>query len=66
MKRVKFAFISELFRTVDGCFSRQDHDDELQPSVGVLQVSEHGLHAVRSLGIFTEARLALNWHPSIL
>ena len=58
--------MSELFCTVDRRFSRQDHDDELQPSVGVLQVSEHGLHAVRSLCVFTETRLALNWHPSIL
>lgn len=54
------------FCTIDRCFPRQDYDDELQPTVGVLQVSEHGLHAVSSLGVFTETWLALDWHPSIL
>lgn len=29
-------------------------------------MSKHGLHAVRSLGIFTETGLTLNRHPSIL
>ncbi|KAA8591798.1 hypothetical protein FQN60_017172 [Etheostoma spectabile] len=43
----------------------RDDNDELQSGVGVLQVSEHGLHAVRSLGVFTETRLALDGHPSI-
>ena len=27
---------------------------------------EHGLHAVRPLGVFTEAGLALNGHPCVL
>ena len=52
--------------TVNGGLSRQDDDDELQARVGVLQVSEHGLHAVRPLGVLTEAGLALDGHPSIL
>ena len=54
------------FLTIDGGLPWQDDDDELQASVGVLQVSEHGLHAVCSLGVFTEARLALDGHPSVL
>ncbi len=52
--------------TIDRSLSWQDDDDELQSGVRVLQVSEHGLHAVRSLGVFTETRLALDGHPSIL
>lgn len=52
--------------TIDGCFAGQDDDDELQAGVGVLQVPEHGLHAVCPLSIFTEARLSLDGHPSIL
>ena len=52
--------------TVDWGLSRQDDDDELQSRVGVLQVPEHGLHTVGSLGVFTETRLALDGHPSIL
>ena len=52
--------------TVDGGLPGQDDDDELQAGVGVLQVSEHGLHAVGPLGVFTEARLALDGHPSVL
>ena len=52
--------------TIDGSFARQDDDDELQSSVGVFEVSEHGLHAVRSLGVFTKTRLALDRHSSIL
>lgn len=54
------------FGTVNRRLPRQDYDDELQPAVGVLQVSEHGLHAVGSLSIFAETRLALYWHPGIL
>ena len=52
--------------TIDRCLPRQNHDDELQPTVGVLQVSEHWFHAVSSLGVFAETWLALDWHPSIL
>ncbi len=52
--------------TVDGGFSGQDDDDELQSGVGVLQVSEHGLHAVGSLCVLTETRLTLDRHPSVL
>lgn len=55
-----------LLRTIDRCFPRQDHDDELQAGVGVLKVSEHGLHAVRSLRVLTETRLALDGHPGVL
>lgn len=51
--------------TIDWCFSWQNDHDQLQPSVSVLEVSEHGLHAVGSLGIFTEAGLPLDWHSSI-
>ena len=51
--------------TVDGGLSRQDDDHQLQALVGVLQVLEHGLHAVGPLGILTEAGLALDGHPSI-
>ena len=52
--------------TIDRGFPRQDDDDELQSGIRVLQVSEHGLHAVCALGVFTETRLALDWHPSVL
>lgn len=52
--------------TIDRSFSWQDDDDELKSRVCVFQVSEHGLHAVCSLGVFTETRLALDGHPSIL
>lgn len=51
--------------TIDWCFSWQNDHDKLQPSVSVLEVSEHGLHAVGSLGVFAEAGLALDGHPSI-
>lgn len=51
--------------TIDRCLPGQDDDDELQAGVGVLKVSEHGLHAVGSLGVFTETRLTLNGHPGI-
>lgn len=54
------------FGTVNRRLPGQDDDDELQPAVGVLQVSEHGLHAVGSLSIFAETRLALYWHPGVL
>lgn len=52
--------------TVDWCFSRQDDHNQLQPNVRHLEVLEHGLHAVGSLGVFAETRLALDGHPSIL
>lgn len=52
--------------TIDWSFSRQDDDDELQSRISVLEVPEHGLHTVRSLGIFTETWLALNRHACIL
>ena len=29
-------------------------------------MSEHWLYAVCALGVFTETRLALDWHPGIL
>ena len=58
--------LSDTVPTVDWSLSRQDDDDELQSRVGVLQVSEHGLDAVRSLGVFTETWLALNRHPGVL
>lgn len=51
--------------TINWCFSWQDDHDKLQASVSVLEVSEHGLHAVGSLRIFTEAGLPLDWHSSI-
>lgn len=53
------------FLTIDGCLPRQDDDHQLEALVGVLEVPEHGLHAVRSLGILTEARLTLDGHPCI-
>lgn len=52
--------------TIDGCFAGQDDHNQLQTYVGHLQVFEHGLHAVGSLGVFAETWLALNGHPSIL
>lgn len=51
--------------TIDWRFSWQNYYHELQPSVSVLEVSEHGLHTVSSLGIFAEARLPLDWHSCI-
>lgn len=51
--------------TIDRCFSRQDDHNQLQTNVGHLEVFEHGLHAVGSLGIFTETWLALDGHPSV-
>jgi len=52
--------------TVNRRFPRQDDHDQLQADIRHLEVFEHGLHAVGSLGVFTEAWLALNWHSSIL
>ncbi|XP_052571709.1 uncharacterized protein LOC128096319 [Peromyscus californicus insignis] len=43
-----------------------DDDDELQSRVGVLEMSEHGLHAVRTLCVLAETRLTLDGHPRIL
>lgn len=51
--------------TIDRCLSRQDDDHQLEALVGVLQVPEHGLNTVSSLGVFTEARLTLDGHPCI-
>lgn len=51
--------------TVNRGFARQDDHHQLKAGVRVLQMPEHGLHAVRPLGIFTEARLALDGHPSV-
>lgn len=51
--------------TVDRSLPRQDDHHQLEALVGVLEVSEHGLHAVCSLGVFTEARLALDGHPCV-
>lgn len=51
--------------TIDGRFPGQDDYDELQASIGVLQVSEHGLYTVCSLSVLAEARLALDRHPSV-
>lgn len=44
----------------------QDDYDELEPRIRIFKVSEHRLHAVGTLGIFTKARLALDWHPRVL
>lgn len=51
--------------TVDGCLPRQDDHHQLEALVGVLEVPEHGLHAVRSLGVLAEAGLTLDGHPCI-
>lgn len=51
--------------TIDGCLSREDDHHQLKSLVGVLEVSEHGLHAVGSLGVLAEARLTLDGHPCI-
>lgn len=53
------------FLTVNRCLPRQDDDHQLEALVGVLEVPEHGLHAVGSLGILTEAGLTLDGHPCI-
>lgn len=52
--------------TIHRCLSRENHDNELQPNVSQLQVFEHGLHTVRTLCVFAEARLALDGHPCVL
>lgn len=54
------------FLTVDRCFARKDDHNQLQTNIRHLKVFKHGLHTISSLGIFTETRLALNGHPSIL
>ena len=51
--------------TVDGGLPRQDYHHQLETLVGVLEVLEHGLHAVRSLGILAEAGLALDGHARV-
>ena len=51
--------------TINGGLPRQDDHHQLQASVRVFQVPEHGLHAVRPLGIFTEAWLALDGHARV-
>lgn len=51
--------------TVDGRLAGQDDHHQLQTLVGVLEVAEHGLHAVRPLGVLAEAGLTLNGHPSV-
>lgn len=52
--------------TIDWCFARKDDHNQLQTNIRHLEVFEHGLHAVCSLGVFTETWLALNGHASIL
>lgn len=51
--------------TVHGGLARQDDHHQLQASVRVLQMPEHGLHAICPLGIFAEARLALDGHSGV-
>lgn len=51
--------------TIDGCFPWQNDHDELQAGVSVLEVPEHGLHAVGPLCVFTETRLALDGHSRV-
>lgn len=51
--------------TVDGRLPRQDDHHQLEALVGVLEVPEHGLHAVCSLGVLAEAGLTLDGHPCI-
>lgn len=51
--------------TVDGRLPRQDDHHQLEALVGVLEVPEHGLHAVCSLGVLAEAGLALDGHPCV-
>lgn len=53
------------FLTIDWCFARQDDHNQLQTYIRHLEVFEHGLHAVSSLGVFTETWLALNGHPGV-
>lgn len=50
---------------VHGRLARQDDHHQLQACIRVLQVPEHGLHAVRTLRIFAEARLALDRHAGV-
>lgn len=52
--------------TIDWRFAGQDDHNQLQTHVRHFQVFEHRLHAVGSLGVFTEARLPLNGHPGVL
>lgn len=51
--------------TIHGSLARQDDYHQLKASIRILQMPEHGLHAIRPLGIFTEARLALDRHSSV-
>lgn len=51
--------------TINRRLSREDDHHQLQALVGVLEVPEHGLHAVRPLGVLAEARLTLDGHPCI-
>lgn len=51
--------------TVNRCFPGKDDDNQLEALVCVLEVPEHGLHTVCTLGVLTEAWLTLDGHPCI-
>ena len=51
---------------VDWSLARQDHHHQLQASEGGLEISEHGLHLVRTSGVLAETWLANDGHASIV
>ena len=51
--------------TIHRCLARQHHYYQLQPRVCVLQIAKHWFNLVRIGSIFTETRLAHNWHTGI-
>ena len=51
--------------TIDWRLARQNDHHQLQALIGVLEVLEHGLHAVGSLGVLAEAGLSLDGHASV-
>ena len=58
--------VNKLIRlTIDRSFPGEDDHNQLEALVGVLEVLEHGLHAVRPLGVLAETGLALDGHARV-
>ena len=57
---------AEVRLTIDRRLAGQNHDNELQALVGVLQVAEHGLHLVRARSVLAETRLTHDRHACVI
>ena len=57
---------AEVRLTIDRRLAGQNHDDELQALVGVLQVAEHGLHLVWARSVLAETRLTHDRHSCVV